>query len=355
MLDTLYIGLDEEIPIDFLEGIPANEAFSPPQMPGWTGRLETTKPSSYYSKHLGAKFMLKLRHHETGVTITGPVFYDKDYWLCATIRANIPRLAGLPDVWLPENDREIQTAITKLEQLLTWLPDSWKLRAKIKELHLTMNFEFTGPMSAQDVMGAHQLMRHKRVRPDPLKFKPSHKTLYWRGKDTVIALYEKTTEACSRLAKERNTTVDEIRKRYHLDELLRLEFRLKTPALIKLLDRVLPAPPVPADGPPLPKSASSNLPLSILTKDISQSLFGFAAKHVETPPPGGGVIAAEPKDCSGWWVRKSARQIIDRSGMPKGFRHQLMHGRKIIQSGVGTDANRTFRAQADFLNKEGRS
>lgn len=128
MIDTLYASLDESIPTDFLEGLRANQAFNPPQMPGWTGRLETTKPSSYYYQFHGAEFMLTLRHDETGVSVTGPVLYHRGYWLCATIRANIPRLAGLPDAWLPENDGEIQTALTKLEPLLTWLPDIIALR-----------------------------------------------------------------------------------------------------------------------------------------------------------------------------------------------------------------------------------
>jgi hypothetical protein len=36
-----------------------------------------------------------------------------------------------------------------------------------------------------------------------------------------------------------------------------------------------------------------------------------------------------------------------------GFRYQLMFGRKVVHSGVGADAGRTFRAQADYFNTSG--
>jgi hypothetical protein len=53
---------------------------------------------------------------------------------------------------------------------------------------------------------------------------------------------------------------------------------------------------------------------------------------------------------SGWWVRRSEKQVTDAAGLPVGYRHQLMHGRKVIKSGVGPDYARTFREQACFLN-----
>lgn len=53
---------------------------------------------------------------------------------------------------------------------------------------------------------------------------------------------------------------------------------------------------------------------------------------------------------SGWWVRRSVKQVTDAAGQPLGFRHQLMHGRKVVRTGIGADYARTFRQQADFLN-----
>ncbi len=53
---------------------------------------------------------------------------------------------------------------------------------------------------------------------------------------------------------------------------------------------------------------------------------------------------------SGWWVRRSAKQVTDAAGLPVGYRHHLMHGRKVIKSGVGADSGRTFQQQAEFLN-----
>lgn len=41
---------------------------------------------------------------------------------------------------------------------------------------------------------------------------------------------------------------------------------------------------------------------------------------------------------------------MDADGQPLGFRHQLMHGRKVVRTGIGADYARTFREQADFLN-----
>jgi len=52
----------------------------------------------------------------------------------------------------------------------------------------------------------------------------------------------------------------------------------------------------------------------------------------------------------GWWVRRSAKQVTDADGQPLGFRHQLMHGRKVVRTGIGADYARTFREQASFLN-----
>jgi hypothetical protein len=55
---------------------------------------------------------------------------------------------------------------------------------------------------------------------------------------------------------------------------------------------------------------------------------------------------------SGWWVKRSAKQVTDAARQPVGFRHQLMHGRDVVRTGVGADCARTLRQQADFLNQQ---
>ena len=54
--------------------------------------------------------------------------------------------------------------------------------------------------------------------------------------------------------------------------------------------------------------------------------------------------------CPGWWVKRSARQVLDKAGQPTGYRHYLMQGKKSTSYGVGADCARTFRKQAEFLN-----
>jgi hypothetical protein len=71
------------------------------------------------------------------------------------------------------------------------------------------------------------------------------------------------------------------------------------------------------------------------------------------PSEGGAETPGHQPDTdnrSGWWVRRSAKQVTNSAGMPAGYRHQLMHGRNITASGVGSDYARTFREQADFQN-----
>lgn len=53
---------------------------------------------------------------------------------------------------------------------------------------------------------------------------------------------------------------------------------------------------------------------------------------------------------AGWWVRRSAKQTINAAGQPIGYRHHLMHGRKVISSGVVVDFGRKVRLQADYQN-----
>lgn len=52
-----------------------------------------------------------------------------------------------------------------------------------------------------------------------------------------------------------------------------------------------------------------------------------------------------------WWVRSSDKQLTSKSDLPLGFKHTLLRGKKAFTSGIGTDAGRTLRAQAVFLNE----
>ena len=73
---------------------------------------------------------------------------------------------------------------------------------------------------------------------------------------------------------------------------------------------------------------------------------GLAPPEVGVDPPS----RQHDTTSSDWWVRRSAHQVMNAAGQPVGYRHQLMHGHKIIKSGVGADCGRTFRQQAEFLN-----
>lgn len=74
---------------------------------------------------------------------------------------------------------------------------------------------------------------------------------------------------------------------------------------------------------------------------------GLASPEVEPATPGNLPYILPSSD---WWVRQSAKQVMDADGQPLGFRHQLMHGRKVVRTGIGADFARTFREQASFLN-----
>jgi hypothetical protein len=56
---------------------------------------------------------------------------------------------------------------------------------------------------------------------------------------------------------------------------------------------------------------------------------------------------------TGWWVKTSSSQTIDRQGVPAGFKHQLMHGGRCHNSGRGADAHRAFSLQATYFKQKG--
>lgn len=93
-------------------------------------------------------------------------------------------------------------------------------------------------------------------------------------------------------------------------------------------------------------STSKQLPTpAVIT--LEGYLPGFAPPEVGIETPG---HPPDTRPRSGWWVKRSAKQVLNAAGQPVGFRHQLMHGREVVKSGVGADSGRTFRQQADFLN-----
>lgn len=93
------------------------------------------------------------------------------------------------------------------------------------------------------------------------------------------------------------------------------------------------------------KSIRRTAPAVASTEDY---IPGLAPLEGGTETPGHHL--ASPS--SGWWVKQSAEQTINAAGQPIGYRHQLIHGRKVITSGVGADFGRTFSRQADFLNAQ---
>lgn len=54
-----------------------------------------------------------------------------------------------------------------------------------------------------------------------------------------------------------------------------------------------------------------------------------------------------------WWVKSSATQELDASGLPLGFKDTLMFNHRAIQSGIGADKARAFKLQVSFLNLRG--
>jgi hypothetical protein len=95
-------------------------------------------------------------------------------------------------------------------------------------------------------------------------------------------------------------------------------------------------------------SRSKQLP-SIVVTSLEGYLPGLDPTEVGSETPG---HTPETTPSSGWWVKRSAKQVTDAAGQPVGFRHQLMHGRQVARTGVGADCARTFRRQAEFLNQQ---
>lgn len=95
-------------------------------------------------------------------------------------------------------------------------------------------------------------------------------------------------------------------------------------------------------------SRSKQLPTPAVTS-LKGYLPGLDPSEGRPETPG---YPPETTSRTGWWVKRSVNQVTDAAGQPVGFRHQLMHGRKVVRTGVGADYARTFREQADFLNQK---
>jgi hypothetical protein len=286
MIDTLYLGLSEEVPYGSLYVQQYNERFYPPSMPGWVGKLTGTEEGSYCYNN-GAKLFVRLFDSVTGTNVSGPLRKrgSEHYWQCTNCRVNIPKLAGLPAGCLPTTDEELERALQALSYRLSWLPDGWLFRAKVKEVHLSMNFDFSAVRSAEEIFGAHALMRHPAVRRDPDRFMPHHGTLYWKGKNTVIALYNKTKELCEKASKHQKKPLAEVM--CGRPQILRMEFRLKAPTLSPLLDRFFDDPASPQGAPPQ-KQSSSRVAVTALTAASLEWMFremamGFGNLPIRTP------------------------------------------------------------------------
>lgn len=261
MIDTLNLSIDESLSSEFLAGMHGNQKFS---FNGFTGRLVTSKPGSHYHKK-GADWFLILEDRERGIRISGPVFFSRGQILLTTVRINVGRLIGLSPGSLPISDAELQQAWATLLALTAWMPAGWFDRAEVKELHVTMNFRYP----ADKAIKAHENMRHPRVRKHPTKFHPSHRSLYWRGKDLVIILYDKRLELLSKRPRKQDSELPYL----NLPDLTRLEFRLKTGAILRELNRDQPKVIVEPGKPPLKSTPATRLPPSLITAAMLLGMF----------------------------------------------------------------------------------
>ena len=256
MIDSIILKPNTLIDSSFLSGREANVPFTTAMVPGFTCRILTTEPESPYYKRDRLPYCAKLRNSEKGISLQGPIDYDRGVWHCRTCRVELRRLLGLPPGWLLADQGDLDAAIAAMRNELRWLPTGTLETAPVREIHLTMNFDLRGIMSADEIIAAHALVRHSRVRKDSSKCDPDHNTLYWRGTNLIIAMYEKTQQSVAKFATDKGLQSSEVRARYNLPELLRLEFRVKSNLLSKLFDKVT-QPAAPLDGgPPLPANPS---------------------------------------------------------------------------------------------------
>jgi hypothetical protein len=261
MIDTLILSIDESLSPEFLTGIHGNQKFS---FNGFTGRLETSKPGSRYNKK-GADWILSLVDRERGIRISGPVFFSRGQILLTTVRINVGRLIGLSPGSLPISDAELQQAWATLLALTAWMPAGWFDRAEVKELHTAMNFRYP----ADKAIAAHECMRHPRVRKHPTKFHPSHRSLYWLGKDLVISLYDKRWELLSKRPRKPDSELPYL----DLPNLTRLEFRLKKGAILRERNRDQPKVIVEPGKPPLQSTPATRLQPSLITAAMLLGMF----------------------------------------------------------------------------------
>lgn len=286
MIDTLYLGLCEEVPYSLLGIKNYNVNFLPPSMTDWVGNLETTTPGTYFHK-TGAKSFIRLKDSHTGITFSGPLREraSEIAWECVRCRINIPKLAGLRHGWLPTTNAELNEALRILRERTQWLPQDWLSRAFVKQVDVTMNFDFNGAMNLDDVLGAHALMRHPGVRRDPEHFRPKQKSLYWRGKNTTILLYDKTKELFEKAAKRLKIPVAEIMP--DTPHIMRLEFRLKKEKLSSLLDKFFAQLEAPT-GFCAPLISSKRVAVTAITAESLNWIFremamGFGNLPIRTP------------------------------------------------------------------------
>jgi len=82
---------------------------------------------------------------------------------------------------------------------------------------------------------------------------------------------------------------------------------------------------------------------------VGANLLDLDACETRTAPSGAEAGSKRTR----WWVRSCAVQTRGTRGLPAAFKHTLMWGGRVIQSGAGADCHRTFNLQASFLNQRG--
>jgi hypothetical protein len=265
MLDTYYSRIDEIIADDFLKGTYLGRTF---QHHNFLVRTKTLKRGSPYEKK-GASFMIDLDDPKKGVTFSGPVFASRQRIHLTGLRVSAPRCLGLSPGSLPTTDGQLQQLSREIMSVSSalGLGPNWLDAARVIELHVTMNFG----IPFDYLVKHHVAMRHPRVRKDPMKYRPSHRSLYWTGSSLGIVIYDKTRELLSKPPYKHREGETPVR----LPELTRLEFRLKQPAILRELARMDAATTTQVSYSAMPPSrlAPKGITAALLL-DIFRSLVG---------------------------------------------------------------------------------
>jgi len=262
MIDTLNLTLPTAHPVPALNALqPSCEPFA---FDGLTADLATISARSHFARQ-GWPLYLRAYNPELGISVAGPVRRTLEtgaLFLPHIVRLNVARLAGLPDGCLPTCDADIQRALNHAVALLPWLPPDWLDQAEVRQVDLAQNFA----LDPAAMLALHINMRHARVRSNPFKSDPTHGSLYWKGSQLVICLYDKSRQLNQAAARMSGRQDAEPVASYA--PFIRLEFRLQRVAATRCLDHAVPLVPQPSPqpgAPPLPVMPRRDFGLADIT------------------------------------------------------------------------------------------